>query len=227
LSAEKSFVDYVVNSNVEVSIPSFLINLVLAGMLSYLLSLIYSKFGNSLSNRQLFGRNFILITMTTVLVITIVKTSLALSLGLVGALSIVRFRAAIKEPEELSYIFIAIGLGLGFGANQGVITAFAFVALTAVAVVLNRSQIKQNSQNLLFNVSCLKEDGIELNKIIEILTAVCTKVELKRFDESEKEIQSSFITEIESFEDLETARSQIMELGESVKISYLDNRRVY
>lgn len=56
------------------------------------------------------------------LVITVVKSSLALSLGLVGALSIIRFRSAIKEPEELTYLFLAISLGLGFGANQTVIT---------------------------------------------------------------------------------------------------------
>ena len=45
--------------------------------------------------------------MTTMVVITIVKSSLALSLGLVGALSIVRFRAAIKEPEELAFYFFS------------------------------------------------------------------------------------------------------------------------
>ena len=53
------------------------------------------------------------------IIITIVKSSLALSLGLVGALSIVRFRTAIKDPEELSFLFISIAIGLGMGANQG------------------------------------------------------------------------------------------------------------
>ena len=50
--------------------------------------------------------------------IVIIKNSLALSLGLVGALSIVRFRAAIKEPEELVYLFLVIAIGLGCGAGQ-------------------------------------------------------------------------------------------------------------
>ena len=58
-----------------------------------------------------------LITMTTMLIISIVKSSLALSLGLVGALSVIRFRAAIKEPEELTYLFLTIAIGLGFGAK--------------------------------------------------------------------------------------------------------------
>ena len=57
------------------------------------------------------------------LVIMVVKSSLALSLGLVGALSIVRFRTPIKEPEELVYLFLAIGVGLGLGAGQSMLTS--------------------------------------------------------------------------------------------------------
>ena len=63
--------------------------------------------------------------IATTIVITIVKSSLALSLGLVGALSIVRFRAAIKEPEELVYLFFIIGIGLANGANQFLVSILA------------------------------------------------------------------------------------------------------
>ena len=73
------------------------------------------------------------------LIITIVKSSLALSLGLVGALSIIRFRAAIKEPEELAYLFISISIGLGFGANQAIITTLAFIIIILVIILLKKS----------------------------------------------------------------------------------------
>ena len=59
---------------------------------------------------NIFFKNFTSLTLITTLIITVVKSSLALSLGLVGALSIVRFRAAIKEPEELVYLFICIAI---------------------------------------------------------------------------------------------------------------------
>jgi len=65
-----------------------------------------------------FSKNFVILGTTTCIIIVIVKNSLALSLGLVGALSIVRFRAAIKEPEELVYLFLVIAVGLGCGAGQ-------------------------------------------------------------------------------------------------------------
>lgn len=61
----------------------------------------YIIYVRSMNNREYFGNIFILLAVTTCTVIIIVKYSLALSLGLVGALSIVRFRAAIKEPVNL------------------------------------------------------------------------------------------------------------------------------
>ena len=60
------------------------------------------KVGRALNDKDYFSDTFIPLAIITTLVITVIKFSLALSLGLVGALSIVRFRAAIKEPEELT-----------------------------------------------------------------------------------------------------------------------------
>ena len=123
---EQSFLTDLANqfSSGESSIVDFLINIFMTILLSYIIGLVYSKYGNSLSNRKKLMQTFVLISVTVMLVISIVKSSLALSLGLVGALSIVRFRTAIKEPEELVYFFVAIALGLGLGANQRVITNF-------------------------------------------------------------------------------------------------------
>jgi ABC-type Fe3+ transport system permease subunit len=90
--------------NIEINLLVFVTNLLIAFLLSHILSLVYVKYSNSLSNKKIFSNNFYLITLTTTLIITVVKSSLALSLGLVGALSIVRFRAAIKEPEEIAYL---------------------------------------------------------------------------------------------------------------------------
>ena len=73
-----------------------------------------------------------MVGITTFIIISIVKSSLALSLGLVGALSIIRFRTAIKEPEELGYFFMAISIGLGLGANQLYPTIIGFVVLVMV-----------------------------------------------------------------------------------------------
>ena len=132
---DKKFQDFLVNDTAQVELPQFVLNLVLAAILSLILAKLYRRNAKTLSNRGSFSANFILLTMTTTLIITVVKTSLALSLGLVGALSIVRFRAAIKEPEELNFLFICIAVGLGLGANQLLITVVAFVIL-CIAITL-------------------------------------------------------------------------------------------
>jgi hypothetical protein len=91
----------------------------------------YIRFANVLSNKPKFGRVLVFLSLTTFLVISVVKTSLALSLGLVGALSIIRFRTPIKEPEELAYLFLAISVGIGVGADQSFLTVLVFTLILA------------------------------------------------------------------------------------------------
>ena len=128
------------NSQLEsnISLFGFATNQIITLLLALILAFIYTRYGKSLSNRKEFSSNFVLLSMTTMLIITIVKSSLALSLGLVGALSIVRFRTAIKEPEELGYLFLSIALGLGLGANQILITLIGFVILLAFIVLRDK-----------------------------------------------------------------------------------------
>ena len=131
------FDNYLSQSSPQISLLSFSIGLVLTAISAYIVKLVYVRFGQTLSNRHGLGSLFIPLAMTTMLIITIVKSSLALSLGLVGALSIVRFRTAIKEPEELAYLFLCIAIGLGFGANQTVITILGLLLILAI-ITLSR-----------------------------------------------------------------------------------------
>ena len=98
------------------------------------------KVGRALNDKDYFSDTFIPLAIITTMVITVVKFSLALSLGLVGALSIVRFRAAIKEPEELIYLFFAIAIGLANGANQFLLSIAS--TLIIVFFLITRSYFK-------------------------------------------------------------------------------------
>ena len=129
----KSDLNFFLNQNIQIDIQGFFISLLCAAILSFFVQLFYIKYSSSLSNKKEFSKNFVILGVTTTIVIMIVKSSLALSLGLVGALSIVRFRAAIKEPEELVYLFLIIAIGLGCGANQLlIITSGIFFALIII-----------------------------------------------------------------------------------------------
>jgi len=132
---DKSLSNFFLNENVELNVNTFIFNLILVVILTYLIKIVYNKYSQSLSNKDYFSKNFVVLGITTCLVITIVKSSLALSLGLVGALSIVRFRAAIKEPEELIYLFLVISTGLGLGANQVKITVLG-VGVALIIIII-------------------------------------------------------------------------------------------
>ena len=118
------------SENINVSFDNFLIAIFLSILLGFLVREFYIRFSTTLSNKVEFSKTFVILAATTTIVITIVKSSLALSLGLVGALSIVRFRAAIKEPEELVYLFLLIAIGLGCGAGQ------FFITVIGVSIIL-------------------------------------------------------------------------------------------
>ena len=218
-----NFEEFLSTSQANIPIIGFIVNLVLAALLALVLRKVYIKFGNSLSNRKDFSRNFLLITMTTVLIITIVKSSLALSLGLVGALSIIRFRAAIKEPEELAYLFLAIAMGLGFGANQTIVTIIAFFVILSIIILakINSNKYDEN-QNLHLTISSdnTKELGIE--KMVGILKEHCETVDLKRLHEASMILEASFMVEASNFDQLNKAKDSMIKLYSDVKIIFLD-----
>ena len=153
------------------SISNYIINIVLCASLLFVLSLVYRKFGNSISNRGQLAKVLILVGLTTFIIISIVKSSLALSLGLVGALSIVRFRTAIKEPEELGYFFIAIATGLGMGANQLLPTIIGLVMVILIIVLFKKNIFKDTlTQNLLITTQIKQENQTNATeKIAEII----------------------------------------------------------
>ena len=126
------------NFEVGVSFSSVLLSMVFSALCAHAVAIAYRKYATSLGNRISFSQIFWLLASVTTVVITIVKFSLALSLGLVGALSIVRFRAAIKEPEELVYLFLVIALGLAFGANQVVIGLILLLFASLIILITAR-----------------------------------------------------------------------------------------
>lgn len=222
----QSFQEFLTTQSVQVPVLGFVFNLAMAAILAYLLSIIYTRHGKSLSNRGMFASNFMLLTMTTMLIITIVKSSLALSLGLVGALSIVRFRAAIKEPEELAYLFLAIAIGLGFGADQRIITVVAF-AIIIGCIWLKNSFSKSNAdQNLYLTVTSRKPNKTELNQVVDTLKKHCTAVSLKRFDETEDILEASFFVGYDDYEALTQSKVSLRNLNDSIKITFLDNNGI-
>jgi uncharacterized membrane protein YhiD involved in acid resistance len=219
--------DFITTTGVAVDPVMLLVNMILAALLATILARVYVRFGTSLSNRSTFARTFALVATTTALIITIVKSSLALSLGLVGALSIVRFRAAIKEPEELAYLFVCIALGLGFGANQTMATIPAFVLIIGLIVVSGWYRKRSNpTENLYLTVANDNPGGIELGDVVRAVTETCVSANLRRFDERPNSLEAAFLVEFSSYEQLEAAKKRLCDLHESMQVSFVDQRGI-
>ena len=222
MNSELTFQDFLANQSVQVDLPSFALNIAIAALLAWILGLVYVRFGESLSNRTQFGRNFVLVAMTTVLIISVVKSSLALSLGLVGALSIVRFRAAIKEPEELAYLFLNIAIGLGLGADQRVVTVVAFVVIVSLIVLLRFGRRGAPSHNLYMTVDSTNPEKLSLDRIVDVMRRHFSGVDLKRFDETSEALEASFRVEFEDYARLEEAKRELLAAQRNLKITFLD-----
>ena len=171
-----SLQNFFLNSNVQIDFSNFFIALLLSLLLSLIVKLTYLKAGRALNDKDYFSDTFIPLAIITTLVITVVKFSLALSLGLVGALSIVRFRAAIKEPEELVFLFFIIGIGLANGANQFLVGYLATFLICFILIIRSIYKDKYETKNVASSSTNILQIQIYNNSInIEELISLLQK----------------------------------------------------
>ena len=182
----KSLENFILNSAPDISYSNFIIAILVSALLAFIVKLAYIRISRTLNDREYFSDIFVPLAIITTLVITVIKFSLALSLGLVGALSIVRFRAAIKEPEELVYLFFIIAIGLANGANQFLVSIICTFFIILILFIKKYYDDKKNDQNLndsSVNVMQIEiansKEGVE--KIIDILKTKTTYLKLKSF----------------------------------------------
>ena len=179
------------------SVHALVLNLLLGLVLSAIVAGFYARYGEALSNRHKFARLLPLLSLTTVLVISVVKASLALSLGLVGALSIVRFRTAIKDPEELLYLFLAIAIGLGLGADQRAPTLVAVGIIVMLLIARRILSPRAERRNLYVNVQTPDgpEGGATFEQLNGIVARHCRQVDLRRLDSGGGTLQATYLVD--------------------------------
>jgi len=140
-------------ASIDVSLIDLIRNMGLGLIMAIIWAVVVGKSTRLVVDTRQYLPIFLLLIPSMILIISIIKSSIALSLGLVGALSIVRFRTPIKEPEELLYLFVAIAIGLGLGANQIVATFVGFGAICLGLIpmgFLNKSA--KNTKNTYIDV---------------------------------------------------------------------------
>ncbi|WP_440927270.1 DUF4956 domain-containing protein [Candidatus Pelagibacter sp.] len=225
---------FFLNSNVEISIANFIFAILISAILAFVIKITYIKISKSLNDKEHFSDTFVPLAIITTLVITVVKFSLALSLGLVGALSIVRFRAAIKEPEELVYLFFVIGIGLATGANQffiAIVATFITILILYFRKVYNDKTNKDNLTEASTNILQMQVEGKDQNSD-EILNKIKKNVNylnLKSFSSENEFKQFNFWFDIDKkkldifLKDIEKITSE----NKSIKIQIFSRSGIY
>ena len=118
-----------------VSIFDMVLSLVLAFGLGLFIFFVYKKTFSGVMYSSSFGVTLVALTMITTLVILAVTSNVVLSLGMVGALSIVRFRAAIKEPLDIAFLFWAIAVGIVLAAGLIPLAVFGSVLIGVMLLI--------------------------------------------------------------------------------------------
>ena len=200
----KDLENFFLNSNIDLNFSNFFIAILLSLILAYVVKFTYIKAGRALNDKDYFSDTFIPLAIVTTLVITVIKFSLALSLGLVGALSIVRFRAAIKEPEELVYLFLVISIGLANGANQFLLATVATLIIITFLLIRgyyqskNKSSFQFSADANIININIIDNNKKNINEITNQLKNQFKYLKLKSANIEKNKSNYVFWYEVES-----------------------------
>jgi hypothetical protein len=212
----------------ELSVASLLLNLTVGMVLSLVLKFHFEKFGSTLSGKKELAKIIPFLVLIVCLIISIVKSSLALSLGLVGALSIVRFRTPIKEPEELIYIFMCIAIGLGLGANQTSITVIATLFILVATSLYKWKFNTADSKNLYLSLSWTDsgEGDFSAREIGELVSSISDKTDLKRHDFQGDQVQLVFFIDVDSYHKVFDMVDSLKAQFPQINSSFIDQSRI-
>ena len=204
-----------------------LISLFFCIISSFILMYVYKNKANSLSSKIQISMIIPLLSNITFLVILIVKSSLAFSLGLVGALSVIRFRTPVKEPEDLAFLFFAIAIGIGYGAMQIFSTSIIFLILIVIIWFFLSKRDKTNGKN--FNL--IIETNLEKNEeyfdqILKILKEYSLDAEIVKIEKSESFVNLFYKVSFEQIADLKNMISNLEKEFKGIKFSIYENRTI-
>jgi hypothetical protein len=203
----------------------FTLDLLAGGILGFLVRGLYLRFASAAPHRSSFTSLFPLFTVATILVVTVVQVSIPLSLGLLGALSIVRFRSAIKTPEDLTYLLFCVAIGVALAAGHRML-AGATVALVAVFLALHRRfRGSAVEKSVLLSLSGEAARFLGSGSVLLQLRSVVDRLEIQRLDREGERIELRTVVTVRGVA-LEELLSRLREMFPGLEIAGVDTDAV-
>ena len=218
-----NFYSFNSNNSINTFNISTLLDFFMCVFFSIILNYFYINNSKSLSGKLHIGSILPILSLIVFLVILIVKSSLALSLGLVGALSIVRFRTPIKEPEELIYLFLAIAIGLGYGAGQTLTTTSILTLIFIVSFIFLNFN-KKNTHSEYNLIVSWKDKKIDHKNIYQKLENYSNSLKLIRFENNQENSQLVLLIQLKDKSNLSEIQTSLNEIYDNFDISFFEAR---
>lgn len=152
---------YLVDGASAYTLETIAFNMAITTVLGLFIFLVYKKTFTGVLYSLSFNVSIVVIAMTTSMVIMLIGSNLAISLGMVGALSIVRFRSAIKEPRDLAFLFWAISVGLSAGTGAFLIAGVCSVFIAVFIFVFSKSVYSDCCYLLVLKGSRIQQQAAE------------------------------------------------------------------
>ncbi len=167
-----------------ISILDMVLSMALAFAIGMFIFLIYKKTFSGVMYSSSFGVTLVALTMISTLVILAVTSNVVLSLGMVGALSIVRFRTAIKEPLDIAFLFWSIAVGIVLAAGMIPLAVFGSVVIGIILLVFANKKSHVNPYIMVLH--CNNHDS-------EVMATEFLKKQASRFAVKSKTVQKGLI----------------------------------
>lgn len=188
------------------SILSALLSAFLCGMIIYT---VYRNFYKGVIYNNNFNILLVLVSVVTAFIVLTISSNVVLSLGMVGALSIVRFRTAIKDPLDVGFLFCAVAIGITCGAGLYIMSFTCTIFVSIVYIIL--ANLKGTARVYLLIIKFDNEANEEVQRILKPLksvlknkTAINNKTELT-VEIKAKADNTSFVTTLSSLEGVYSA----------------------
>lgn len=157
---KKSFVNAFTDNRL--SYPDILLSLLFSIVIGMFIFLVYRRFFRGVVYNQQYNISLVLMTILTTMIILAISSNIVLSLGMVGALSIVRYRTAVKEPMDLMYMFWAVASGIACGAGLFPLAILCCLVILVALLLLGLFKVKNKAYVLIVRYAPEVDDMVRM-----------------------------------------------------------------
>lgn len=186
--SKKELLYYLLENNTNISIAEIAIGIIMSVLLAFFIYVVYKKTYTGVMYSKNFNVTLLLITIITTMVMMIIGSNLALSLGMVGALSIIRFRTAVKDTKDSAYIFWAIAVGIACGSGIYTIAILGSAVIAIILIFMNKGAFDDNTYLVIVHGT----DNLDIDKVSEAVEKNCKKTNLKMKNVTSKSIDVTY-----------------------------------